>query len=174
MKGAAGGGAHPAAAGLEAARRVGEVVSEALGPSGAPFVLLPGSGSGSGQVIVSAAGSTAVSGRRLRQWARSPGILALLERSAAALDLGGGGATTVLTMLEGAIRRIQAECRAGGESFARLQRISLALAECECWMRREVIAPAMRRLEFTQNPPDFWSLVPAVLHTAIAGKVGQR
>ena len=167
-------GQHPAAAGLEDARRVGEVVSEALGPSGAPFVLLPGNGCGNGQVVVSAAGFTAVSGRRLGKLVRTPGVLALLERSAAALDLGGGGATTVLTMLEGAIRRVQAECRTGNQSFARFQRISVALSQHELWIRHEIIRPVLHRLEYTHNAPSFWPLVSSVLHTAIAGTLRHR
>jgi len=163
---------HPAAPGLDDAARVGELVSETLGPAGAPFVLLPGVGGG--QVVVSASGRAAVAGRRLRRLARSPGVLALLERSAAAMDLCGGGATTVLTMLEGAVRRIQAECRPAGQSFASLQRVGVALAEHEGWVRRGVVVPAMCKLECVQPSTDFWALAAAVLRTAIAGKVGSR
>jgi len=113
--------AHPSWPGLEAAGRVGELMSTALGPSGAPFVLLPGAGGG--QVRVSASGYTALSGKRLGRWARSPGVLALLERSATAMDRScGGGTNSLTTMLAGAVRRIQ----------ARMERASCACARARC------------------------------------------
>ena len=164
---------HPAWSALEATERVGQLVSTTLGPCGEPLVLLPGANSPSGQVLVTSSGYRALSGRRLGQYARSPGVLALLERSAAAMDSScGGGTTSLLTMLSGAVRSIQRECHrsSGSSSFDNLQRVSMSFAEHSSWLMRRVIVPAIRELEVAEIPRDVWSIVTAVLHTAIAGK----
>ena len=159
---------------LEVAARVGELLGTALGPAGAPFVLLPGPACG-GQVRVCAAGHHALAGRRLARWARSPGVLALLERSAGAMDRScGGGTATLLTMLAGAVEHIRAECRAWRGSVAGLQRIRVALAERGSWVLHRIIVPSMREAACAESSHDFWALVTAVLHTAIACKVGAR
>ena len=77
-------------------------------------------------------------------------------------------------MLAGAVRRIQAECRASHGSFASLQRVSVALAEHGSWVLHRIIVPALRELEVNDLEHDFWPLVTAVLHTAVASKVGRR
>ena len=137
-------------------------------------MLLPGPACG-GQVRVSAAGYRALAGRRLARWARSPGVLALLERSAAAVDDScGGGATTLLAMLAGAVERIRAEAGASRGSAAGLQRIFVALAERGSSVLQRVVVPAVREAACADARHDFWALVTAVLHTAVACKVGVR
>jgi hypothetical protein len=75
-------------------------------------------------------------------------------------------------MLSGAVRSIQRECHrsSGSSSFDNLQRVSMSFAEHSSWLMRRVIVPAIRELEVAEIPRDLWSVVTAVLHTAIAGK----
>ena len=136
---------HPAWPGLEDAQRVGEMLSTVLGPAGSSssFVLLPGAGGGSVRVVAS--GVSAMSGNRLRPLVSSPGVLTLLERSASSVDnTSGSGATTLLTMLAGAVQRIHSECRDAHHGFGNLQRVSRALAEHGSWVLHDVIFPTLR------------------------------
>ena len=167
-------GRHPAWPALEAAERVGEMLCSSLGPAGASSVLLPGAGGG--QVRVVASGSSAASAQRLRNVANNPGVLSLLERTADALDRRCGcGTTTALTMIAGAVRRIDAECGASHHSFSSLQRIRRAWEEHGVWVLQSIIFPALSEAKCPSDPGfDQWWRVSAVLHTAIAGKIGRR
>jgi len=69
---------------------------------------------------------------------------------------------------------VQVECRAPAESFSSLQRVRVALDEHGVWVLHCLIIPCLQEFECGGSSRDFWELVAAVLHTAIAGKVGHR
>ena len=77
-------------------------------------------------------------------------------------------------MLAGAVQRVKAECRTTNGSFASLQRVSMALAEHGNGVLHRFVQPAVNEAVCTDLCHDFWTLVNAVLRSAVAGKVGHR